>query len=177
MGFSQVSPLSDSAGGNQLLFLSGANTGVDLVTGFLIDPDTTYTLSAAFGDDLQTTGNNHWSLQVWADTDANGVFDGVAGDTFLGQQFGTSGTQADPAPGEWAVNSFSFDSANTPSLAGKHLIIFLNNFSTGTSYYEQRQRDESFGYARTFDGVAAVSVNGFQLPDWTVFFPGRRHCG
>ncbi len=141
--FSQVGPLASPAEGNQVLRLTGTSTGIYRLSGALIQADTIYTLDAAIGNDLLTSvRNDTWSLQLWANTNANGLFDGSipGGDTFIGQQFGTSGTSVNPTAGNWALNAFSFNSADTPGLIGKELIVFLNNFDVrpevGTSYYD-----------------------------------------
>ena len=132
--FNQVEPLAGPAGGNQLLFLSGTNTGVDRLSGVFIQANTTYELSAAIGNDKLTANTQFWSLQLWADTDNSGTFGGS--DTFIGQQYGTNVGAINPSSGEWALNSFSFNSATTPGLVGKQLIVFLNNYNNGTSYYD-----------------------------------------
>jgi PEP-CTERM motif len=135
--FNQTDPLSSPAGGNQLLSLSGTNTGVYRMSGVLIQADTTYTLSAAIGDDKLTPNSQYWSLQLWANTSGTGQFVGSAGgDTFIGQQFGTTATAVNPTAGNWAWNSFTFNSSTTPNLVGQELIVFLNNFDDGTSYYD-----------------------------------------
>ena len=53
--FNQVNGLAAPAGGNQLLFLRGANTGVSFQTNTVIQANTTYVLSAAIGNDTQVT--------------------------------------------------------------------------------------------------------------------------
>jgi|GEM_PF-6108013 len=137
--FNVVDPLAGPADGNQVLALSFTNTGIYRLSGALIQADTIYTLEAAIGNDLLSNfRNDTWSLQLWANTNVDGVFG--SGDTFIGQQFGTSGTAVNPTAGNWALNSYSFNSAATPSLIGKELIVFLNNFDVhpevGTSYYD-----------------------------------------
>lgn len=135
--FNQTNPLAPPAGGNQLLFLSGSNTGIYRMSGVLIEPNTTYTISAAIGNDLLTANIAYWSLQLWADSDNSYLFEGSSTDTFIGQQFGTSATAVNPEPGNWTLNSFSFDSSTTPALVGQQLIIFLNNFGSNTaSFYD-----------------------------------------
>ncbi|QQS54829.1 MAG: LamG domain-containing protein [Candidatus Competibacteraceae bacterium] len=135
--FNQTNPLAPPAGGNQILFLSGLNAGIYRMSGLLIEPNTTYTLSAAIGNDLLTAHVEYWSLQVWADSDNSYLFEGSGRDTFIGQQFGTTATAVNPEPGNWALNSFLFDSSTTPALVGQQLIIFLNNFgSNAASFYD-----------------------------------------
>jgi hypothetical protein len=134
--FNQVQPLAGPAGGNQLLFLNGTNTGIHRLSGVIIQANTTYELSAAIGNDMQTANTQFWSLQLWADTNNSGVFEGSVADTFIGQQFGTNAGAVNPAEGDWALNSFSFNSAGTPGLVGKELVVFLNNFNNGRSFYD-----------------------------------------
>lgn len=136
-GFSDVEPLEAPAGGNQLLVLEGLNTGVSRMSGTLIQPNTIYTLSASIGATLLTDHPEFWSLQLWADTNGSGAFEGsFAGDDFIGQQFGTLATAVNPAPGSWVLNTFSFNSSTTPSLVGEQLVVFLNSFGDGTSTYD-----------------------------------------
>ena len=136
VNFNSVEPLASPAGGNQLLFLSGTNTGVGIVTTVTIAPETVYTLSSAIGSG-QTANNQGWSIQLWADTSGSSTFVGSGGgDTFIGQQYGLTLSAVNPGAGDWASNSVSFDSSTTPNLVGKHLDIFLNNFLNGTSYYD-----------------------------------------
>lgn len=127
--FNQYAPLASPAGGSQLLFLGGTNTGVNLTTNFSIEANTIYTLSAAIGNG-NTTLNDGWSLQLWATTNVPGQ------DTFIGQQFGTSATAINATPGNWVTNSFTFDSSTTPSLVGSNLVILMNNYLGGTTYYD-----------------------------------------
>ena len=136
--FNQFESLSTPAGGNQLLLLRGANTGIDRLSGIIIQSNTNYELSAAIGNDKLAANPRSWSLQLWADSNSSGSFEGSAGDTFIGQQFGTNSGTINPSAGEWAFNSFSFNSATTTALVGKELIIFLNNNGTGgdVSYYD-----------------------------------------
>lgn len=134
--FNQVQSLESPAGGSQLLLLRDTNTGVYRMSGANIAANTTYELSAAIGNELQTSNTQFWSLQLWADTNSSGFFEGSGGDTFIGQQFGTSGTALNASAGEWVSNSFSFNSATTTSLIGQEMIVFLNNFNDGTSYYD-----------------------------------------
>ena len=134
--FTATSPLAAPAGGNNALVLSGVNTGWSYTTTALIQPNTVYTLSAAIGNSTIASDHNNWSLQLWADTNNNGAFDGGGFDTFLGQQFGTNPTALAPALGAWRTNSYQFDSATNPLSVGSRLIVFLNNFNTGTSYYD-----------------------------------------
>lgn len=134
--FNQAGPLEAPAGGNQALRLTGTNVGVALVTTVTIQANTVYTLEAAIGNDISAAQRNDtWSLQLWATS--NGF------DTFIGQQFGTNPGAINPAAGEWALNSYSFNSASTPGLVGQRLIIFLNNFDVrpdvGQSYYDNVQ--------------------------------------
>jgi len=133
--FNQTNPLAAPASGSQILALSGVNVGIDSVTGELIQSGSIYTLSGAIGA-KKTGSSTSWSLQLWADTNANGLFDGSSGDTFIGQQFGTSGTAVNPSPGNWTLNSFTSAPLTAPTLVGKHLIVFLNNFGTGATYYD-----------------------------------------
>ncbi len=136
--FNQFESLATPAGGNQLLLLRGANTGIDRLSGIIIQANTTYELSAAIGNDKLAANPLSWSLQLWADSNNSGSFEGSAGDAFIGQQFGTNSGAINPSTGEWAFNSFSFNSATTTALVGKELIVFLNNNSTGgdVSYYD-----------------------------------------
>jgi hypothetical protein len=127
--------LPSPADGHQYLDLNGTNTGIAEVTDIVISANTTYTLSAAIGH-VDASYGNSWSIQLWADTNGNNVFDGSAHDTFIGQQFATSGTASNPANGVWTSNAFTFDSASTPNLVGNHLIVFLNNYLPGSSFYD-----------------------------------------
>jgi hypothetical protein len=86
--FNQVESLASPAGGNQYLKLSNQNNGLSRMTGFSIPANAQITLSAAIGNSKLISGDDGWSIQLWADTNANGAFDG--GDSFLGQQFGTA---------------------------------------------------------------------------------------
>lgn len=137
--FDQVSPLSAPAGGNQALRLGSQNTGISRLSGDLIIANTTYVLSAAIGNDGQSAvRNDSWSLQLWVDSNGNGIFDGSISDAFIGQQFGTHIGAINPSAGQWATNSFTFDSAARPDLVGKQLVVFLNNFDlpNSASYYD-----------------------------------------
>ena len=134
--FNQTEPLASPAGGNQYLFLVGTNTGISRLSGVAIEVDSTYTLQAAIGNPFGQINTHVWSLQLWADADGSGAFEGSGSDTFIGQEFGTSLTATNAAIEEWALNSFSFNSATTPELVGKQLIIFLNNFGDGSSSYD-----------------------------------------
>lgn len=40
------------------------------------------------------------------------------------------------ANGEWALNSFTFDSQANPAFNGQQVIILLNNFGTTASFYD-----------------------------------------
>lgn len=134
--FTMSSPLQSPAGGNQIMVLGRTNSGIYRVTSSAILNDTLYEFSAAIGNSLLEDQDEFWSLQLWADSNDNSVFD--AGDTFLSQQYGTSGTTTIASPGAWAMNSTSFDSASMPSVAGKKLILFLNNYGDAfsESYYD-----------------------------------------
>ena len=134
--FSATSPLAAPAGGNNALVLSGANTGWSYTTTASIQPNTVYTLSAAIGNSTVASDHTNWSLQLWADANNNAGFEGGGFDTFLGQQFGTNPTALAPALGAWRTNSYQFDSASNPLSVGSRVIVFLNNFNTGTSYYD-----------------------------------------
>jgi len=135
--FNQAAPLAAPAGGNQILFLSGVNTGIYRMSGVLIQPNTTYTLAAAIGHDQMTAHPEHWNLQLWADNNDSGAFEGLAGgDSFIGQQFGLTTTAVNPSPGEWALNTFSFNSSTTPDLVGKQLVVILANSDNGTSFFD-----------------------------------------
>jgi hypothetical protein len=136
--FNSVAPLAGPARGNQFLSLAGLNTGVARLSGLTLQPDTTYTLAAAIGNSKLVANDSNWSLQIWADSNSSGLFEGsiAGGDTFIGQQFGTNTDALTAAAGEWAYNSFSFNSNSFPLLHGKQLIVFVNNYSTGTSYYD-----------------------------------------
>ena len=133
--FNQTDPLAPPAEGSQLLALSGVNVGIDKVMSSVIQPGSIYTLSAAIGS-KKVNASDSWSLQLWADTNNNGVFDGSSGDTFIGQQFGTSGSATIPTAGNWALNSYSSVPVSDPTLLGKRLIVFLNNFGSGATYYD-----------------------------------------
>ncbi len=135
-GFPQIDPLSPPAGGNQYLVLIGENTGVSRMSGVTIAADSTYTLSAAIGNARTSDDDQSWSLQLWADSNGNGVFDGGNGDFFIGQQFGTNPGATNATAGSWALNSFSFDSSTLPNLVGLQLIVFLNNYGPSESYYD-----------------------------------------
>lgn len=135
--FKETAPLESPAGGNQLLMLGRTNSGVYRMSGTTILGGGVYAFSAAIGNSLLEDSDQFWSLQLWADSNDNGFFD--PGDSFLGQQFGTSGTATLAAPGEWAVNQFVFDSSTNPAVVGKELILFLNNYgdALSESYYDQ----------------------------------------
>lgn len=133
--FSAANPLAAPADGGQALLLNGINTGISRMTGITILPNTTYTLTAAIGNDLQTA-SEFWSLQLWADANANDAFNGAQGDSFIGQAFGSSPLATNAPAGAWATNAFSFDSAVATAVVGQQLVIFLNNFGAGTSYYD-----------------------------------------
>lgn len=137
--FVETNPLASPASGKQLLYLSGINTGVYRMSGVVIQPNTIYTLSAALGNDLLTSNTHYWSLQLWADTNNSGWFEGTFAsvqDTFIGQKSGASPYAANPTEGNWSVNSYSFDTTETPSLVGSQLVVFLNNFGDGVSFYD-----------------------------------------
>lgn len=135
--FNQVQPLAGPAAGNQLLLLHGTNTGIYRLSGIFIQANTAYELSAAIGNSNMGENSQFWSLQLWADTNNSGVFEGMGFDSFIGQQFGGNVEANLPAAGEWAFNSFLFNSETRPDLVGKQLIIFPNNYyEAGTSYYD-----------------------------------------
>jgi len=118
--------LSAPAAGSQYLALAGTNTGVSFVTTGTIQADTTYVLSAAIGN-LDASYGGSWSIQAWA---------GSVGNLFLGQTYSGQPTSVAPTLGTWVTDSYSFDSANTPSAVGDSLVVFLNNYLSGTSYYD-----------------------------------------
>ena len=135
--FDQSEPLAFPASGNQSLFLSGTNVAIYRMSGNFIQANTTYELTAAIGHDKLVANTQFWSLQLWADTNGSNGFEGSdGGDTFLGQEFGISGSAINPAVGAWETNTFTYDSTTMPSQVGKQLIVFLNNFNEGTSYYD-----------------------------------------
>ncbi|QDT11010.1 hypothetical protein K239x_30030 [Planctomycetes bacterium K23_9] len=130
-------PLPSPAGGNQVLELAGTNTGIFRMSGEALQINSIFTLSAAIGNDATLgAANEFWSLQLWADTNGSSSFEGSGSDTFIGQQFGSSSTAVTAAEGQWALNSFSFETGGDDSLSGQELIVFLNNFDTGSSYYD-----------------------------------------
>lgn len=98
------------------------------MTGAAIQANTEYTLSVAIGNNnyVNSGQQSFWGISLWADTSSLGTFDGSV-DTFIGQQYGTSGTANLPVSGGWALNSFTFNSATTPTLVGKELVILLYN--------------------------------------------------
>ncbi len=134
--WNQAEPMAAPAGGNQILFLD-AWEGI-YKQAATIAPNTTYTLSAAIGSDLAIVSPLQWSLQMYADLNDDGQLD--PGDFLLSQQYGGSGTEAVPAPGDWVTNSTSFDSALIdPNLLGRTLLVLLfntTNSSTSTSSYD-----------------------------------------
>ncbi len=136
LSFNQFKSLASPAGGDQLLFLSGTNVGIYRLSGVIIQQNTSYELSAAIGSDKLLANSQYWSIQLWADSNHNGQFEGSSADTFIGQQFGTNPGAVNPIAGEWDRNSFTFSSTNTPSLVGSELVVFLNNFGPSTSYYD-----------------------------------------
>ena len=134
--FTEILPFSPPAGGAQALVLSGTGSraGVSMVTA-PISVNTEYTLSAAIGSTLLTSDNNSdWSLQLWADTSGDGTVS--SSDIFLGQTVATSAGASNPSSGEWAVNSISINSDDTPEAIGSNLLVFLNNRFSGISYYD-----------------------------------------
>ncbi len=156
--FSSVNPLPAPADGNQHLRL-GRNYSVSRLTGAAIQANTDYTLSVAIGNNNYQnfayaggTQQTFWSIQLWADTSGLGTFDGSV-DTFIGQQYGTSGTATLPVPGNWALNTFTFNSATTPSLVGKELVILLGN---GEPFFSVSNYDNVT--LSTPDAVAAVPL-------------------
>lgn len=134
--WNQAEPMASPAGGNQILFLNEWEGIYKQVAA--IAPNTTYTLSAAVGYDKAIGNPFNWSLQMYADSNDNGFLDNA--DTFLAQEFGGSGNEVTPLPGDWATNSTSFDSAQIdPSLLGKTLLVLLFNTLnsvTSTSNYD-----------------------------------------
>jgi hypothetical protein len=162
VAFNHVLPPAGPAGGNQMLRLSGSNTGISRMTGMTIQANQQYTLSAAIGNSKAEASSATWSLQLWADTNGNGSFDGSPLDMFIGQQFGTSGTATNPVLGEWATNSYTFDSAAKPELVGTQLIALLNNnaeVTNGVSYYDRVVIPEPAGVLAI--GAAALALGAF----------------
>jgi hypothetical protein len=133
--FAATNPLAPPADGGQALQLSGVNTGIYRMTGITILPNTTYTLTAAIGNDVSTV-SEFWSLQIWADANRSGSFEGSVGDAFIGQEFGLSASARNAAAGGWERNAFSFDSSTVAAGVGQQLVIFLNSFGAGTSFYD-----------------------------------------
>jgi len=133
--FSTTNPLGSPADGSQALQLGGTNTGIYRMSGITILPNTTYTLTAAIGNDVSTS-SEFWSLQIWADANGSKGFEGSVADVFIGQEFGLSLSALNAAAGGWATNAFTFDSAAVTTVVGQQLVIFLNNFGAGTSYYD-----------------------------------------
>lgn len=134
--FTSNTPLQSPADGNQMMVLGRTNSGMYHMVSSTILGSTQYQLSAAIGNSLLEDKDEFWSLQLWADINDNNLFD--AGDTFLTQQFGTSSTAINATAGGWATNSTLFDSASQPSVVGKKLILFLNNYGDAfsESYYD-----------------------------------------
>ena len=134
--FSSNTLLQSPADGNQMMVLGRTNSGIYRMSASTILGSTQYQLSAAIGNSLLEDKDEFWSLQLWADINDNNLFD--AGDSFLSQQFGTSGTASNATAGGWAVNSTLFDSNTQPSVVGKKLILFLNNYGDAfsESYYD-----------------------------------------
>ncbi len=156
--FKEADPLASPADGDQVLFLTELNTNVFRMTGAIIQPNTTYTLSAAIGNDLLSTNNQYWSLQLWTDADMDRTFTwNQVGDAFIGQEFGTTATAVNALPGDWALNTFSFDSSTVPNLVGQELIVFLNNWSGGAASF--------------YDNVSlSASANPVPLPPTVILF-------
>jgi len=136
--FDVINPLAPPASGDRYLELSGVNTGIYRLSGLRLDTSKTYRLDAAIGNSKVVGDDLHWSLQIWADSDGSGIFEGSAPghDKFIGQNYGTNlGALAAPNGG-WVRNSFTFSGSDFQSLAGQQLVVFLNNFSSGTSFYD-----------------------------------------
>jgi len=130
--FNVANPLAAPADGNHYLQL-GRSYSVSTLTGVTIQANREYTLSTAIGNSnylnyayAAGAQQKYWGISLWADTADLGSFDSSV-DTFIGQEFGFSGTANVPAVGAWALNSFAFNSTTTPSLVGKELVIVLGN--------------------------------------------------
>ncbi|MEX2672794.1 MAG: PEP-CTERM sorting domain-containing protein [Phycisphaeraceae bacterium] len=112
--FNQENPLAAPADGEVYAYLDSGWFQVG--TGVVFQPFTSYTITSAVGRAIGGDAVTSGSIQAWS------------GAGFIGQEYSGTGTWASAAEGEWADNSFAFDSTFANAEAGEELTVLVTNY-------------------------------------------------